>query len=272
VRRLFVLIALVAVVAVACGGGGAGEASIKTIKAAADNTQAAGSEQFTIHMSLDAAGRHVEMNGSGVATTDGPRARVELDVGGVATIEEIVVDRVIYLSLDGLPGAGALPDGKKWFSIDLDALAGQFGANLDDLFGQTRNSTPTQALEYLRALSGDVQTIGDDTVAGEHAVHYRAAIDYSKVVDELPDLPASVQEKLAALGTLPVDVWIDDHDRVVKMRYTVDAASLGTGVQGTAEITMEITAFDVPVDVQPPPPDEVVSVSDVLAGRDTVSA
>ena len=48
--------------------------------------------------------------------------------------------------------------------------------------------------------------------------------------------------------SMPVDVWIDDQDRVVKV--TTTAPDIG-------DVTFEITAFGVPVDVQAPPADQV---------------
>jgi hypothetical protein len=46
-----------------------------------------------------------------------------------------------------------------------------------------------------------------------------------------------------------VDVWIDDQDRVVKIQASPD---------GGADITFEVTAFGVPVDVTAPPADDVI--------------
>ena len=56
-----------------------------------------------------------------------------------------------------------------------------------------------------------------------------------------------------AQGTsTPIDVWIDDHDRVVKVQST---GSDGRG------LTFEVTAFGVPVSVQAPPADQVTEFS-----------
>jgi hypothetical protein len=46
----------------------------------------------------------------------------------------------------------------------------------------------------------------------------------------------------------------------VKMHLMVDAGSLGASA-GTAELTMEITDFGVPVDVQAPPADQTTDLS-----------
>ena len=80
----------------------------------------------------------------------------------------------------------------------------------------------------MKDLTGGVETIGDDTVAGRHATHYRGSIDSAK-------LPGG--------DDTPVDVWIDDADRVVKMHLSIGSPS-------AAELTWEVTEFGVPVDVR----------------------
>jgi hypothetical protein len=57
-------------------------------------------------------------------------------------------------------------------------------------------------------------------------------------------------------------VCIDGNDRVVKMHLTMDASGFGAGA-GTAEVTMQITDFGVPVDVQAPPADQTVDFSEL---------
>ena len=49
-----------------------------------------------------------------------------------------------------------LPDGKQWVSVDLDALKSASGNSLGSLFDQAQSTGPTEGLEYLQGLSGDV--------------------------------------------------------------------------------------------------------------------
>jgi len=144
--------------------------------------------------------------------------------------------------------------------VSLDELQQRSGADFGGLADQAQSSGPQQGLEYLQGLSGDVVKVGDDTVAGQHATHYRASIDYAKVADKLPASAAAQRDTLAKLGKVPADVWINDDDRVVKMHFVVDAGALGSSA-GTAELTMEITDFGVPVDVQAPPADQTTDLS-----------
>ena len=111
--------------------------------------------------------------------------------------------------------------------VSLDELQQRSGTDFGGLADQAQSSGPQQGLEYLEGLSGDVVKVGDDTVAGQHATHYRASIDYAKVAAKLPDSAAGQRDKLAKLGKVPADVWINDDDHVVKMHLAIDAGSLG---------------------------------------------
>src|SRR5262249_21923483 len=142
-----------------------------------------------------------------------------------------IVDGAIYFDSSGF---GVAPEGKRWFALDLHKLDGGSAASP---FG---SATPKSALDTLQRLAGSVETIGDETVAMHHATHYRASIDQP------------------GIGSPPVDVWIDDADRIVKMHVSVGGT--GTGM------TMEVTAFGVPVDVVAPPTEEVGTLPYDLPG------
>jgi len=258
------MVIALAVVAAACGSGGGGAAvSIKTLQAAVSNTQAAPSSRFTLDVSTAGAGHDVNVHGSGVTTADHKTAQITFEIPMLGSVEARIVDGTMYMNLGSLGAlSGKLPEGKQWVSISLDALKSQAGSDFGSLFGQTQQNGPTQGLEYLQGLSGDVTKVGDDTIAGAHATHYRASIDYAKVAAKLPPSSA-LAGKLAKLGVVPADVWINDDDRVVKMHFNVEGGAFGGGA-GTADFTMEITDFGVPVDVQAPPADQTVDVSGLL--------
>jgi hypothetical protein len=254
--------AVVAVVlaAAACGGGGASDAavSIKTLQAAVSNSQAAESSRFVMDMTVDVADEPVTIKVDGVMAGDGKTGELDVSMPVVGTLQERIVDGVIYMNLGSFPGAPAQLDGKQWVKLDPEELKqnGMFG----DLAEQAETNSPQQGLEYLQGLSGDVQDLGEETVAGQPATHYKASIDYTKVLDRLPDASPAARDALGKLGTVPADVWIDGQDRVVKMHMTIDGSAFGAGA-GTAEMTMELTDFGVPVDVQAPPAEDTVDFS-----------
>jgi len=160
--------------------------------------------------------------------------------------------------------AGKLPNGKRWLFLSYDDMATKSGHDLRKLKDQNQSST--QALEYLQSPSGNVEKLGEDTVNGASATHYRADIDYAKFADEkMPDATDAQRAEIAKLGKMSMDVWIDSNDRVVKRSFEMDGSSVGASMK----MTMEITGYDVPLDVQTPPADEVVSASDILGTSST---
>lgn len=264
-KRRAALVGLVvafALAVAACGGGGGSDASgpevsIKTLQAAASNSQAERSSRFTMDLVVDADGKSLTMHGEGAIAGDGKNGQVTMTVPSVGTIEERIVDGTLYMNLGDLLGTAL--GGKQWVKVGLDDLAQHAGGQLGDLAGGSTG--PQQGFEYLQGLSGEVTKVGDDTVAGEHATHYRASIDYAKVADKLP-ADSKAHEQLRTLGTVPADVWINDDDQVVKMQFAIDGSAFG-GDGGKVEMTIEITAYGVPVDVQAPPEDEVVDFSEL---------
>jgi hypothetical protein len=202
----------------------------------------------------------VTLTVDGVMSGDGKTGDLKVSMPIVGDIEERIVDGVIYMNLGSFPGASEL-GGKQWVKLDLEQLKQENGT-LRDLADQAESNSPQQGLEYLQGLSGDVQDLGPDTVAGEPATHYRASIDYTKVLDKLPDASAETRDALTKLGTVPADVWIDAQDRVVKMHMTIAGSALDAGA-GSAEFTMQLSDFGVPIDVQAPPADETVDFSEL---------
>jgi hypothetical protein len=250
----------------ACGGGSEASVSITALQTAAANTQHAGTREYSFTMSGTAKGEDVDVHGTVLAAADGSRARATLDLGGHGTLQELVVDHDVYVSADGmLGGLLALPKGATWIKLDLDELGEYLGQD-PGVPGAGQADPGERGLEALQGLSGDVEKVGDDTVAGEHATHYRAQIDYAKVAAKLPDPTSDAAARLRKVGTVPADVWIDDQDRVVKARFEMDGGMLGSSASDTVVMTMEITGFDVPVDVEAPPADQVVDFGDVFGG------
>ena len=93
----------------ACGSGGSGDAavSIETLQAAASNSQAAPSSRFTMDMAFDVAGEPTTITVDGVMAGDGKNGELTISMPIVGSIEERVVDGVIYMNLGSFPGAHA---------------------------------------------------------------------------------------------------------------------------------------------------------------------
>jgi hypothetical protein len=241
--------------------------SIKTLQSAADNTRSAESYRYDIEETIQSNGRTVTITGSGTASEDGKAATVLLDIPSLGTVEYRLIDGVIYIDATAVPVLAAkLPAGKRWLSIDPRSLR---GVDLQGLTDQAQRSSPTSGLRFLDSLSGDPENLGTETVNGEPATHYRGTLDYGKLGADIKD--EKVKAHLAKLGPVPVDVWIDGDDHVVKLHLKIDAAAFSpTAPDGSVELTMTISDIDEPVVVEAPPADQVVDFTSLL-GKSGVS-
>jgi hypothetical protein len=255
--------AVFAIGAAACGSGAGGPAtiSIGALQQAADNSQRADTQSFEFTADLDVKGQSLAMHGSGVVAGDGTSGRLAMSIPSVGDIQEILTPDGSYIDMGAALGT-RLPDGKRWVFMSYADLSGQGGADLQSLRGDG-GQTSSQALEYLQATSGDVEKVGEDTVNGSPATHYVTHVDYGEWSEQhMPDATPEQKAAVAKLGVVPMDVWIDGQDRVVKLSFEVGAPGLG-GDGGRMKMTMQITGFGAPLDVQAPPADEVISLSDL---------
>jgi hypothetical protein len=265
-----VALGVLAALAAACGGGTgdrAASVSAEQIQLAASNSSAAESFRFTTTIGFDIEGERVEMHMDGIGSADGQRAQITAEIPEVGSFEERIVDGVVYMDLAAFPDvARTLPAGKRWVAIDPAAVGGLDQEQLRALSEQAEQNTPATGLDTLRGLTGDVEDLGQETVGGRTATHYRGELDLGALgEEELGDVSEEERELFGALassGPVPVDVWIDDQDRVVKMQMTRPFPAFA-GAVGGIDLTMEITEFGVPVDVQAPPPEEVVSITEL---------
>ncbi len=283
-RRSVMVVVAAAVAVAACGTTTQYHASPRIvvkdptalIASSANSTAAATSARMTGEMTLssDALPRDVTFGLDGVSSVDGRRGDLKMDMssllgvvpgarpGSSLVVEVRLVDGVEYMDFGTM--FRALANGRpippslatiKWLKLDFSKLTGGTGA-----LGSSPASF-TQYLEYLQGV-GEVTTVGDDVVRGTPSTHYRAVVDRAKLRAELRARGDSALGRLAEQGldlfdgAMTFDVWIGDGDRLVHRI----AFSLGMTVEGQAAhiaMTIDLYDFGVPVDVQPPPADQV---------------
>jgi hypothetical protein len=247
----------------ACGSGSSGPAtiSIGALQTAASNSQQADTQTFQFTADVSVGGQELTMKGSGIVATDGKTGKLTMTIPSVGDMQEIITPEGVYLDMGSLLGS-ALPEGKKWLFMSAEEISGGSGVDLQQL-GEQDSQTSTQALEYLQATTGDVEKVGEDTAAGAPATHYVTHVDYGKWSEEhMPHATAAEKAQIAKLGVVPMDVWINDDDRVVKMSFDLDASSFGKA-GAKMRMTMEITGFGEPLDVTPPPADQVITQAEL---------
>lgn len=246
------------------------------IRKSAVATESEGSVRFTGSFTIDAGPDASGAFGmDGVMDLDRQEALINLDFGDLlgtpVVVEERLVDGVVYLNMGDLFDAlGETPpelNGRSWVSLTPDQLTG--GQDLDP----TSGNNPASQLDALRGID-DVVRVGRDEVGGTPTTHFEGTIDLEAAAERLPP---EEQERLAQVlgsygaGPIPVEVWLDDQNRVRKMSMTFEFEVPG---EGAAQVgfEMELADFGTEVDVEAPPANEVIDYEEFQDLTETSSA
>ncbi len=299
-RALGLLALLTAALAVASGCGGAGTSlsaepiTAEQLTRAASASVEAKSSRFDLAFGFTFPGAPgtFELAGEGAFDSAKERATMTLDLsslggllgglmGGLGgqdapdfgnpeawKLDAIVDGKVAYLRFPAM--AGKLPEGKTWVKIDATkAGKGASGLGLEGLESFT-NSDPRSLLDVLKAVSGEIETVGTEELRGTPTTHYRATLDLRNLDQLVPeaetqgaDLGAMLDQVLgqAGLSEMPFDVWLDEAGLVRKVEASFSMAPPGEQGKLEASMSFELYDYGVEVDVTPPPAGEVVDAS-----------
>lgn len=291
------LATVLAALAAGCGGGGtalvASPLNAQTLSESARSSAAESSARFSFVMSMTAPGFGGELGftGDGAFDRTSDRATMSFDMSSFAQLLgaglgalggtgapdfgdpdawkiDILQDgQIVYIRFPLV--AERLPGGKAWVKIDAAQAARTQGFDLEQLRQITEND-PRDVLQFLEAVAGDVETVGPDEVRGVPAVRYRAAIDLRRYADLFP--PQQRQEAASLLDsvvqqtgleTMPVDIWLDDQQRVLKLELQMSAVQPGSTESFEARITIEMYDYGKPVELDLPPADDVVDAAEL---------
>ncbi|MFG2572912.1 hypothetical protein [Streptomyces sp. NPDC048481] len=153
--------------------------------------------------------------------------------------------------------------GRHWIRYaydDLERLGGSSGAYLKD---QMTHTTPNQSVKLLLA-SGDVRQVGTDTVRGRHTRHYAGTVEVADLARQnsgltraqVDDLKKTLEQ--AGVTTETVDIWIDDHDLLVKK------VERGQTAQGGYTQTAYYSDYGTEVSAKEPPADDTADFTELV--------
>lgn len=242
---------------------------------AADATVAKGGAKIAMELNatLPGAGK-LTMSGDGAVDSRTQRGHLTLKaseapaaIGKDKLTQEIVFDQlVIYVRGQAL--ATVLDKGKRWIKIDVVKAGKEAGLDLSSLT-QT-GQDPSQSLRLLKAVSDDIETLGEEDVRGVKTTHYKATIDLEKYPDTVP-----AKDRAAARATIRtltkatgesksrVEFWLDD-DKLVR-RYVQSLNVKAGGAKNAVRQKIEFYDYGAKVDVSIPPADEVQDLTDLAA-------
>lgn len=149
--------------------------------------------------------------------------------------------------------------GRHWIRYaydDLAALPGGSGAQLKD---QLRSTAPLQPVRLLLA-SGDVRRVGEETVRGRRTTHYSGTVVPAALTGRYA---AALREQLQQAGvtTETVDLWVDDHDLLVKK---VERGELASGRMSS---TAYYRDYGVKVSANRPPTQDTADFTELMSTR-----
>jgi hypothetical protein len=284
-RTGFLLIAVIAAVAVAAGCGGSESSgtapvpSVKSLNQVAVRTERAGSYRFdmTMRMSIPGLSEALELEADGAVDEAGRRATMTMDFGSFPQVVgaegvsgddlkmEMLFDwPIAYVRMPFL--SERIPGNKPWVKLDLDALARRQGVELPSVTSLGQND-PSAFLDFLRA-TGDLRVLGQQEIDGVSTTHYLARIDFGAYVERLPAKPRKqLAAMLAQLKQLTqngqfaplVDAWVDGEGLLRRFAMSFSLSSGGQSAE--MSLTMNLHDFGADVDVSPPDPSQVASLT-----------
>ena len=124
--------------------------------------------------------------------------------------------------------------------------------------------SPGDYLDYLDAVSNEIEVVGLEELDGVSVTHYKATIDEERYLADIARSSASDGAGLGADDVVldPAEVWVDSAHRVRKLTFGILTATPGqSGVSIDMDFSMLFYDFGVPVDIRIPGPDEIADPS-----------
>lgn len=285
-RKALAPLFLSALVLSACANAPAGQSSsggtgatglAQVLQRASAKTLAAGSAHMQFDFSVQTTGKPQHFGGDADMNFGGnDPTRVEADMtmqlpktpGLKLGSMEVIIDAgpVLYVNSPFL--GGVLGAKTPWVMIDPNTVPGM-SSQLGSLTGG--QTDPTGSFGFLYGVV-DVTSLGHDTVDGVDATHYRATVDLDRALREIPAAQrAALQRALKSLeqrsgsdslARFPIDVWVDANGFLKRFQYRFDVPTSSAG--GSMLVTMTLSNVGRPVNIQPPPADQVTDITDLL--------
>ncbi|HJP40446.1 MAG TPA: hypothetical protein QGF35_01895 [Dehalococcoidia bacterium] len=149
-----------------------------------------------------------------------------------------------------------------WVLIPMDDVQTGFGEFAD----------PSAFLEVLGEVL-DLTEVGRETIDGDQVTHYTGVLDpmaAAALADPAAVAGVVVDGSIPTIDDVPMDIWIDDSDRLRRFSVFVDAADFDEGL-GSFSAVFNFGDFGEPVTISAPAPDEVTDMTDVTAGISELS-
>jgi hypothetical protein len=259
---LGILACSLAAVALA-GCGGAETVSLESVAQAASRTESAGSSRMALVMSMEANGQQFEVVAEGAFDYKRSRGWMDMDLGDLAAmgggapalggpVRMLIEGNTVWMRVP--PSMRSQTGGKPWARMSGGSAA--LGAGM-------QQPDPSSMLDSLRGVSDSLEKRGRVSVRGVATTHYHAKLDMAKAFGEVPAAEREQAEAMLKLfgGSVdvPVDVYIDDADRIRRMELAYEFDLMGQKM--AIEMKMELFDFGSRVAFERPPAHQVTEMA-----------
>lgn len=159
------------------------------------------------------------------------------------------VDGVAYFGpADALEALGIDAGGKDWIVLDPDSDNPIIASMADD-FGEPVVATDPESLDKMVQASIGFNNLGSDPVNGVPATHYELVVGLAELAELMPGTVDPAEIDAAGISQLPIDIWMDSENRLVKLEIDMGAAQ--------SKVTAFISGYNEPLDIQAPDPADI---------------
>jgi len=256
---------LIAIVVFAWLHGGS-ESSLNPIASAAAHTEAASGARMAVRYVYAYPNLSKSISATGEGEYNGKTGRSQLSVSvpipnGDIELEAIGDSRTAYLRSDAFKDG--LPPGDEWMRLEVGL------ANSAETSAVGSSDLEAQ-LGQLRAVSGDVETLGNAQVRGVEATGYRSSFDLADYASYLRKQgsggAARQYEHLAE--TMPttneVEVWVDADNFVRQVRIKTSYLKPKKLQPQVMDMTIDYFDFGVTPEVHLPDPNTVFDATPLV--------
>ncbi|HEU5267608.1 MAG TPA: hypothetical protein VFU35_12955, partial [Jatrophihabitans sp.] len=163
--------------------------------------------------------------------------------GGAGTIEIIVADGKIYAKLPP-----PINDTGKPYLLMTETSRNAQVRQLAKSINSSLTTASASGYAVFAQAADSLKLVGPTTVNGAPATHYSIVMNPAKLP---PSYPSKQELVDSGIGTIPLELYIDDHGRPVEMdeHFTLNGQSV--------ETKATFSDYNAPVFISAPPPTEV---------------
>jgi hypothetical protein len=223
-------------------------------------------------MSLSVSGFGVpvplSVKGSGTSALDRAAMDVTFDLGPLLSLagrpgngktRTVVLGKDVYVKPPAVQGF-TLPSGADWVGLDVVKVVEAMGVDADG-FGALVNADPGAQLEMVTKAKG-IKEVGEETIDGAKTTHFRGNVSIKDMIATLP--PAERRKAQESVDQLlkdapggdkpqPIDVWVDEDERVRRMKQQVRSPAQQGVPAGRADVTVDYSDFGAKLTARKPP-------------------